>query len=197
MDDGGSGKPCPATAAQGTCQCRAFQGARCHSLQPLRQSSVVPDLDASFLPAGSETGGHRRLSEGPRLARFSESANRCAASYHHRGVLGRDVPRCQIGLGGPRWLLPDAFPVWPGFHCTLRHPCAATEGAKALSPDRQAAKLLLFGSLGFAGFSILAFIGLAHSTAEHGAIIMALMPLNTALDDLGVEGAFELDHARS
>lgn len=51
------------------------------------------------------------------------------------------------------------------------------EGASALLPGKNALKLWAFGSLGFAGFSILAFAGLAHTEAQHGAIIMALMPL--------------------
>ncbi|MCK0770316.1 AMP-binding protein [Chromohalobacter canadensis] len=54
---------------------------------------------------------------------------------------------------------------------------AAKEGISALNPGRQVFKLYVFGSLGFAGFSILAFAGLAHTKPQHGAIIMALMPL--------------------
>lgn len=54
---------------------------------------------------------------------------------------------------------------------------AAKEGISALNPGRQVLKLYAFGSLGFAGFSILAFAGLAHTKPQHGAIIMALMPL--------------------
>ena len=42
-------------------------------------------------------------------------------------------------------------------------------------------RLWLFGSLGFAGFSILVFLGLARSRPEHAAIIVSLMPLVTAL----------------
>ncbi len=55
------------------------------------------------------------------------------------------------------------------------------EGSSALWPGKNTLKLLLFGSLGFAGFSILAFAGLAHTKAQHGAIIMALMPLISVL----------------
>lgn len=53
----------------------------------------------------------------------------------------------------------------------------AKEGWRSLWPGKQFPKLWLFGSFGFAGFSILAFAGLAHTKAQHGAIIMALMPL--------------------
>ena len=51
------------------------------------------------------------------------------------------------------------------------------EGLLALNPGRQIIKILFFGSLGFAGFSILAFAGLAYTKPQHGAVIMALMPL--------------------
>jgi len=65
---------------------------------------------------------------------------------------------------------------------------AAREGVRALWPGRQVWALFAFGSLGFAGFSILAFVGLAHSKAEHGAIIMALMPLITVLLTWALKG---------
>lgn len=55
------------------------------------------------------------------------------------------------------------------------------EGLKSLIPDKNFGKLWLFGTLGFAGFSILAFAGLSMTKAEHGAIIMSLMPLLTAI----------------
>ena len=148
----------------------------------------LPDLDASFLPAGSGSGGHRRLSEDPQLARLSKPLT---------GVLLLTITA--VSWGGMFPVAKSALAVLDGFYLTLfRYGLASiilcailvgAEGAKALSPDRQAAKLLLFGSLGFAGFSILAFIGLAHSKAEHGAIIMALMPLITALLTWGLKGA--------
>jgi drug/metabolite transporter (DMT)-like permease len=65
---------------------------------------------------------------------------------------------------------------------------ARTEGMAALWPGREAPKLFFFGSLGFAGFSILAFLGLAHTKAQHGAIIMALMPLITAVMTWAIKG---------
>ncbi|MGE5089894.1 MAG: DMT family transporter [Candidatus Levyibacteriota bacterium] len=58
---------------------------------------------------------------------------------------------------------------------------ALAEGPRALLPGRDALRLWLFGSLGFAGFSILGFLGIAGSTPEHAAIIVALMPLLTTL----------------
>jgi len=55
------------------------------------------------------------------------------------------------------------------------------EGRRALSPGGAGLRLWLYGSLGFAGFSILGFLGLTRSRPEHAAIIVALMPLITAL----------------
>jgi drug/metabolite transporter (DMT)-like permease len=55
------------------------------------------------------------------------------------------------------------------------------EGRGALSLDGRGVELWLLGSLGFAGFSILAFLGIAQSRPEHAAIIVALTPLVTAL----------------
>ena len=58
---------------------------------------------------------------------------------------------------------------------------AALEGRRALSLEGKGLKVFLYGSAGFAGFSLLVFGGLAHARAEHGAIIMALQPLIGAL----------------
>src|SRR5512144_484083 len=55
------------------------------------------------------------------------------------------------------------------------------EGRRALSPAGAGLRLWLYGSLGFAGFSILGYLGIAESRPEHAAIIVALMPLITAL----------------
>lgn len=55
------------------------------------------------------------------------------------------------------------------------------EGKAALSLDGRGGILVFFGALGFAGFNLLAFTGLAHSRPEHGAVIMALMPMITVL----------------
>lgn len=57
----------------------------------------------------------------------------------------------------------------------------ATEGRGAVAFEGKAWLVVVLGSLGFAGFSILALAGLAHSRPEHGALIMSLMPLVTAL----------------
>lgn len=64
----------------------------------------------------------------------------------------------------------------------------AVEGRRALLPQGAAVKLWLYGSVGFAGFSILGFLGLSQSRPEHAAIIVALMPLVTALMNWLVRG---------
>lgn len=51
------------------------------------------------------------------------------------------------------------------------------EGIAALKLEGRFGYLLFVGSLGFAGFNLLAFSGLAHSKPEHGAIIMGLQPM--------------------
>ncbi len=54
---------------------------------------------------------------------------------------------------------------------------AAIEGRGMLRFESRVLSLWAYGTAGFAGFSILAFLGLSRSQPEHGAIIMALMPL--------------------
>ncbi len=58
------------------------------------------------------------------------------------------------------------------------------EGKDSFKLEGNGLKVFFFGSLGFAGFSIFAFVGLSTSTAEHGAIIMALMPIITVIINL-------------
>ena len=65
---------------------------------------------------------------------------------------------------------------------------AIVEGRRALMPDGAVRRLWMFGSLGFAGFSMLGYLGLARSRPEHAAIIVALMPLFTTLANWLVRG---------
>jgi len=58
---------------------------------------------------------------------------------------------------------------------------ALVEGRASLSPRGALPRLWAFGSIGFAGFSILGFLGLAQSRPEHAAIIASLMPLITSI----------------
>lgn len=63
-----------------------------------------------------------------------------------------------------------------------------TEGPRALRTEGQAATLFLLGTLGFACFNLLAFNGLAHTRPEHGAVIMATMPMITVLLTWVIQG---------
>ena len=58
---------------------------------------------------------------------------------------------------------------------------AAVEGRDALRLDGRARELVWLGTLGFAGFNLLAYTGLAHARPESAALIVALGPLLTAL----------------
>lgn len=55
------------------------------------------------------------------------------------------------------------------------------EGARGFRLERRGIQLAVFGAFGFAGFSLFAFVGLSLSRAESAAIVMASMPLLTAL----------------
>ena len=58
---------------------------------------------------------------------------------------------------------------------------AAVEGFGALRFDGRFVRLWALGSAGFAGFNLLAFVGLEHTSPQSAAIIVATMPLITAL----------------
>ena len=79
----------------------------------------------------------------------------------------------------------DAYPL-----TTLRYALAAVimlallaavEGRQALRLDGRGWRLFGLGSLGFAGFNLLAFTGLDHAQPQSAALIVALGPLVTAL----------------
>jgi len=55
------------------------------------------------------------------------------------------------------------------------------EGRRAMRLEGRGLELFLFGSAGIAGFNLLAFAGLAHTTPEHAALIVATSPLITLL----------------
>ena len=71
---------------------------------------------------------------------------------------------------------------------------AYREGHAAFRMEGVTGLLWLYGSLGFAGFNLLAFTGLSHSRPEHAAVIMALMPLMTALVNWGMRGIRPASH---
>jgi drug/metabolite transporter (DMT)-like permease len=79
----------------------------------------------------------------------------------------------------------DAFPL-----STVRYAVAAAlwlvvlavvEGRGALLPAGRGLRLFWLGTLGFAGFNLLAYTGLAHSRPQSASLIVALAPLLTAL----------------
>jgi drug/metabolite transporter (DMT)-like permease len=79
----------------------------------------------------------------------------------------------------------DAFPL-----NTVRYAVAAAlwlvvlvavEGRDALRLDGRGLRLLWLGSLGFAGFNLFAYTGLAHARPQSASLIVALAPLLTAL----------------
>jgi len=55
------------------------------------------------------------------------------------------------------------------------------EGRRALHLEGRGLRLLGLGTLGFAGFNLLAYTGLAHARPQSAALIVALGPLLTAL----------------
>lgn len=58
---------------------------------------------------------------------------------------------------------------------------AVLEGRGSLRPDGRGLRLFWLGTLGFAGFNLLAYTGLAHSRPQSASLIVALAPLLTAL----------------
>jgi drug/metabolite transporter (DMT)-like permease len=79
----------------------------------------------------------------------------------------------------------DAFPL-----TTLRYALAGVlllgllawrEGRQALRLEGRGLRLFGLGTLGFAGFNLLAYTGLAHARPQSASLIVALAPLVTAL----------------
>jgi drug/metabolite transporter (DMT)-like permease len=58
---------------------------------------------------------------------------------------------------------------------------AAFEGRAALRYDGRFRRALLFGTLGFAGFNLLSYAGLRHTTPQHASLIAATLPVLTVL----------------
>ena len=58
---------------------------------------------------------------------------------------------------------------------------AAVEGRRALSPRGRIVPLIVLGTLGFAGFNLLAYTGLAHARPQSASLIVALSPLLMAV----------------
>ena len=58
---------------------------------------------------------------------------------------------------------------------------AAVEGREALRFDGRFLRILLLGSVGFAGFNLLVYEGLDHTRPQNASLIVAIMPLITML----------------
>jgi drug/metabolite transporter (DMT)-like permease len=95
---------------------------------------------------------------------------------------------------GAMFPIADSAIVWVDpFHLTaIRYLLAATgflvilwmvEGRRALATEGRGLELWLLGSAGIAGFNLLAFAGLEHTTPEHAALIVATSPLMALLAD--------------
>ena len=71
---------------------------------------------------------------------------------------------------------------------TLLALLAVVEGPRALRLEGRGLRLFWLGTLGFAGFNLLGFTGLAHAQAQSAALVTALAPLLTALVLWGRDG---------
>ena len=58
---------------------------------------------------------------------------------------------------------------------------AAVEGRRALALEGRGLRLFALGTLGFAGFNLLAYTGLDHAQPQSAALVVALAPLVTAV----------------
>ncbi len=95
-------------------------------------------------------------------------------------IWGAFLPVSKIALAviDPYWLTLLRYGVAAA--CFLAA-LAIIEGRRALSFGGQAAGAWAYGSAGFAGFSLLVFEGLRLTRPEHGAMILALGPVNIVL----------------
>jgi drug/metabolite transporter (DMT)-like permease len=58
---------------------------------------------------------------------------------------------------------------------------AALEGGRALRPEGRLGRVALLGTAGFAGFNLLSFAALEHTSPEHASLVVAMTPLLTLL----------------
>src|SRR6059058_5177063 len=79
----------------------------------------------------------------------------------------------------------DAFPLsairYAAAAALLLALLALVEGRRAFRLEGRGLELFWLGSLGFAGFNLLAYTGLAHARPQSASLIVALGPLLTAL----------------
>jgi drug/metabolite transporter (DMT)-like permease len=58
---------------------------------------------------------------------------------------------------------------------------AAREGRRAIGFEGRGLRLFVLGSLGFAGFNLLSYVGLGHTRPQNAALVVATMPFLTLL----------------
>jgi len=88
------------------------------------------------------------------------------------------VVKTALPVVDPYWLTAMRFGAAA---CVFLAMLILREGVNALRPEGQLLKIVLFGSVGFAGFGISLFEGMRLSRPETAAIILALGPILTAL----------------
>jgi len=88
------------------------------------------------------------------------------------------VSRIALAVIDPYWLTLLRYGVAAA--CLLAT-LALLEGRRALALEGRAGWAWVFGSAGFAGFSLLVYEGLRLTQPEHGAMILALGPVNIVL----------------
>ncbi|MBI4990378.1 MAG: DMT family transporter [Rhodocyclales bacterium] len=95
-------------------------------------------------------------------------------------IWGAFLPVSKIALAviDPYWLTLLRYGIAAACFLAV---LASVEGRRALSFEGQAAKAWACGSAGFAGFSLFVYEGLRLTRPEHGAMILALGPVNIVL----------------
>ena len=112
---------------------------------------------------------------------FEKRRARSGSGDHDCDRLGRPVRRRQVGARARRLVPAHDDPLCDrGRRCGW--PCSQWfEGRRSLLLDGHGLRLFWLGTLGFAGFNLLAYTGLAHARPESASLIVALAPLLTAL----------------
>ena len=95
--------------------------------------------------------------------------------------LGRDVPDRGLRDQARRPVPSDRDPLRRSPRSASSPCCGRSRAAARCGSTAAASSCSLFGSAGIAGFNLLAFAGLEHTTPEHAALIVATSPLMTLL----------------
>lgn len=153
----------------------------------VRLRNIVTLNEIPYSPSGKV-----RSAEIARLTARAAIASPAQRTGGNRLLLGMALlAMTTIIWGGMFPVAKSALAVLDGFYLTLyRYGLASLvllallyliEGRGSLSTQGRTRDLVLLGSSGFAGFSILMFLGLTQTQPENGAVIMALMPFIAGL----------------